>query len=191
MASLHAAGFDQPVMTIHDPEKRGALPTWGRAVAALIASTADWLMIVQDDASWARRSREALEREILALGDRAWRAGLLSPFLVNKIGRELRQRGDLRPGWHPSTLGYQSGGALCYVLPRASAEALMADPWFAECLATRPKNIDRWVPGRLLELGYDTLYRYPSLVNHVLGSGNSSIKPKKPHDTQFWERVAS
>jgi hypothetical protein len=191
LASLRAAGFDQDVSIIHDPEKIGALKTWHTALNALVERTTEpFLMVLQDDTSWAIGARPVLEREIVKLGERGQKAGLLSPFLVNKIGREFQLQGKLKVGWHPSRLGYSSGGALCYILPRRSAETLLADPWFIDCVRERPKNIDRWVPGRFLELGFECLYRYPSLVNHALGSGNSSIKAKKPHDTAHWRPVA-
>lgn len=191
IASLRAAGFDHELAILEDAEKVGAFPNWVRAVRHLLDATdADWLMVLQDDTTWASGSRAVLEREILALGERARHAGLLSPFLVNKIARELAQRNSLRPGWHPSQLGYHSGGALCYILPRPSAVQLLADDVFNGLLREHRKNIDRWVPGRFLELGRETLFRYPSLINHTLGSGNSSIKPKKPHDTAHWRAVA-
>lgn len=190
LKSLRAAGFDQDVMIVDDPDKRGALPTWGRALEQIRQTDAPFLMIVQDDTTWSDGSRLALERELTALGETATNAGMLSPFLVNKIGRELMNRGIRKDGWHPSLLGYASGGALCYILPRKSADVLTADDGYQEFLRTRDKNIDRLIPGRLNELGFACLFRMPSLVNHRLGSGNSSIKSKKPHDTVFWRAVA-
>ena len=190
LASTRAAGFDQPITLMEDAEKIGPLPTWGRTLAMLLNTDADFLMILQDDVTWAAGSRKVLEREIETMGERAKSAGLLSPFLVNKIGREFTRRNLLKTGWHASELGYASGGALCYVLPRKSAETLVADETYQEFMRTRPRNIDRLIPGRLSELGLACLFRYPSLINHRLGSGNSSIKEKKPHDTNYWQAVA-
>lgn len=192
LASLRRAGFNwSSVMLVNDADKIGPLPTWVRALTTLVEQTNDlFLMVVQDDASWAIGARAALDRELDQLGLRATQAGLLSPFLVDKVAREITHGGNLGPGWHPSRLGYSSGGALCYILPRKSAEALLSDDGFREIIKTHERNIDRMVPGRLLDLGFETLYRYPSLVHHRLGSGNSSIKPKKPHDTHHFRGVA-
>lgn len=209
LASLRAAGYTGKVqVSVDGPQAPDVssdpnwevvthgtqllpLKHWARTLeAAVYTSSCPWVLVLQDDTVWAAGGWSALWREVEALGPKATGAGLLSLFLVDKIAREISRARHLSQGWHESSLGYQSGGALGYLMPRASAERLLSDDGFKALVATRERNIDRLVPGRLNELGLTCLFRYPSLLNHRLGSGNSSIKPKKPHDTSHWRATA-
>ena len=192
-ASLRAAGFDQPVAiladcdtslpgTIRNDPPLGGLANWWAALDVLLATDAAWLMILEDDVIWAAGSAEALARDLATLeGNPA--VGLLSLYVHPSMGRHLARK---RPGLHRLDKGYDARGSQAYVLPRAAAERLAAGDrsWH------RNRNRDQVICGRLQDIGLGQWYRLPGLVNHSLGSGNSSLKPKKPQDTRFWRAVA-
>lgn len=202
MASLRSAGFkdwvlvsvDGPVLPDVGDDPRCTLFThaesvnvakhWVRTLRLLLdATAADLVLMLQDDTSWAERSAEAVSVIAPRLGD------FFTFYVDPTVGKYLGNRRS-RPGAHWSNLGRRSNGALCYGFRRAFAERLLADPAFQADVESNARGIDKRVPGACLELGARLQVWTPSLVNHQLGAGNSSIKPKPPKDTKLWEPVA-
>lgn len=181
--------FDTNVLISVKQERLGVLKNWAYTLGVLLKTGADHLMVMQDDVTWAAGSAEIV---YAALGREAM--GFVSWYVDPKVGREVEQATGRRPapaGWYDSRLGGDSGGALCYSFDREVAQRLMDDPQFQDFLATRERNIDRLVPKCLMDLGIPMRVRMPGLVHHQLGSGNSSIKPKKPRDTFYFQTACS
>lgn len=187
-------GFTGDVsLTINDPPL-GGLANWWAALDVGIATGAPWILILEDDVTWARGSRRALARDLDMLtrsgvtDGSPGSLGLLSLYAHPSMARALARRyGKLAPGLYDLDHGYRSMGSQAYVLPRAAAVRLAAGDrsW------KRNKNRDQVVCGRLKDVGLRTLYRVPCLVNHGLGSTNSSLGKKKAQDTPYWEEMAA
>jgi hypothetical protein len=202
VASLRAAGVALPLLVHADgacppitdaacdvvtrPEAVGALRHWVETLRLLLVRhSATHLLMLQDDLTWARRSARAIRY--------AWPH--LAPFWTwyvdPTVGRYLEQQhGPLMPGPYLSTLGARSNGALCYGFTRELAEAILASPLLSAALETHRQGIDKRIPGICAALGQPLQVWVPGLVNHELGSGNSSIKRKPPKDTRRWQAVA-
>lgn len=205
LASFRAAGWTQPVLVQAEadpgplgdphgtvtvnPHPLGVLANWVATFRALVESTtAPYLVMVQDDVSWAAGSADVAARRCAEL-DPFW-----TWYVDPKVARCLEvatRRPALRPGAYRSSLGYQSNGALCYGFRRELAERLAADDRLAGYLVTHRQNIDHVVPDCCLALGQPLQVWVPGLINHALGSGNSSIKRKRPKDTRYWKAVAA
>lgn len=214
-ASLRAAGFECGVHVLADgpgeialPALRaafsmqinapplGGLKNWAHALETLVKNTpARWLMVLEDDILWVPGAAPALERDLQKLDESTLgkRVGYLSLYLARKVSRDIEaQRGrKLSPGLYTTALGENCWGSQAYVLPRASAIALLTDPTFDDLRRNYEKNRNRdnIVSGCLMKLGRRLYYRVPCLVNHELGSANSSlgVKPvQKSLLTDYW-----
>jgi hypothetical protein len=175
---------------VHEP-RLGVLRNWAWTLRKLLERDEDYVLIVQDDVTWARGSWTWLLRHLDA--SKAAPVPFFTLYVDPKVGRDLERHHSrpLRPGWYMSHLGADSGGALCYGFSRACADVLLKNAEFQYDLSTRDKNIDRIVPKCLVNIGVPMAVRIPGLMHHRLGSGNSSIKVKKPRDTHYWENDAS
>lgn len=205
LASLRAAGWtdgvlivaDGPVADLDDAaievllngDRLGVLKNWVHALEAVLAfSEASHLMVLQDDVTWAQGSAAVMRRQLPVV------APFWTWYVDPKVGRvlEMKHGRALRPGAYPSRMGYETGGALAFGFHRAFAERVLASAELAEYLAHhRNQNIDRVIPAVCLALGEALQVWVPSLVNHQLGSGNSTIKPKRPRDTRYWRKVVA
>lgn len=195
IASLRGAGFSQQVRVFADrvsPEAEGCVVTrndppldgiknWCRACRALLDETdAQWLMVLEDDVTWARGAAEALYRDLESLDPAT--TGYLSLYLCRHVARFIRREKHvqvLSRGFHNAAgMGARCWGSQAYVLSRQSAERLLADGIFKTMVQVRWKNRDLLVSGTLSRLGFRLLYRVPCLVDHRLGSANSSLTKK-------------
>lgn len=195
LASLRAAGFVQQVRVFADkvdPHGEGCVITrndppldgiknWYKACRALLDETgAPWLMLLEDDVTWARGAAEALYRDLESLEPAT--TGYLSLYLCRHVAKFIRREKHLRVlprGFHDASgMGGRCWGSQAYVLSRSSAEKLLADGIFKTMVQVRWKNRDLLVSGTLSRLGRKLLYRVPCLVDHRLGSANSSLTKK-------------
>lgn len=202
LATFRAAGFDDTVTLFADnsvvPEpsplthvvasnvRLGNMKNWVRALNGMVTQDADLIAIMQDDITWALNSRIVLHREIEAMGKMLRNVGYLSLYLADKHAKGSKQWGK----WHVSHAD-KAIGALCYVLPVHAARKLAIDQVFASMAAERDHNDDIVVSQCLRQLGFELWFRRPAMVNHTLGSGNSSMFKMKLRDTRYWQAVAS
>lgn len=195
LASLRNAGFDQTVRVFADkvnPEGEGCeitrndppldgIKNWYKACRTLLDETdAPWLMILEDDVTWANGAAQALYRDLESLDPAT--TGYVSLYLCRMVERFIRREKHVQRldrGMHnAAAMGGRCWGSQAYVLPRRSAERLLADGMFKNMVQVRWKNRDLLVSGTLSRLGYKLLYRVPCLVDHRLGSANSSLTKK-------------
>lgn len=209
--SLRKAGFVEPVHVFSENEPPefysagiemhvnapplGGLKNWAHALETLVTSSdAPWLMVLEDDIRWARGAAAALAKDLRDL-DGKLRAGVgyLSLYLSRKVSKEIEYRKGrpLRPGIYASQLAEGCWGSQAYVLTREGAIALLADPTFDDRRRNYVKNRNRdgIVSGCLAAMGRRLYYRVPCLVDHALGSANSSLGAKPVQRallTDYW-----
>jgi len=209
LASLRAAGIDAPVIVSADGDHE---PVWGldvelveqparltvlehrvEALRLLVERTeASHLVVLQDDVTWAAGSGDFIARTLSETAP-FW-TWYVDPKVARSLEREYgRKHRTLRPGAYLSSLGFGSNGALCYGFARDFAERLLSSHELAAYLQQEAHALhdDHVVPACCLALGEPLQVWVPGLINHSLGSGNSSIKVKPPKDTPYWEAVAS
>ena len=170
---------DQNVSIIVNEPKLEELANWFSALDYLLSLNTDWVMLIQDDATWAKNSKKQLEKDlehVSKLPD----VGFYSLFTHRTVYKRLPKE----TGIHCINREYRGDGAVCYVFPRDAAMKLAEEPANRQWHTKR--NTDNVVSGRLNDMGYNTYYRIPSMINHTLGSANSSLKPKSPDDTPSW-----
>lgn len=171
-----------PLELVHNSPPLGGLKNWCQALQLLLERTeARWLLVLEDDITWAAGARAALERDLVTLEGRP--VGYLSLYIARKVSREIELRKHVRrltPGMHQSALGEAVWGSQAYAIPRATAEALLGDPAFDDLRRNYQKNRNRdnIVSGALHRLGLPLYFRVPALVDHRLGSANSSLREK-------------
>lgn len=195
LASLRRAGFTQSVrvfadkvrpqgegceITYNDPPLDG-IKNWYKACQTLVeGASAPWLMILEDDVTWANGAAQALYRDLDGLDPE--KTGYVSLYLCRMVAkfihREMHAKRLPRGMHNAAGMGGRCWGSQAYVLPRESAKRLLADGIFRNMVKVRWKNRDLLVSGTLSRLGYKLLYRVPCLVNHDLGSANSSLTKK-------------
>lgn len=195
LASLRQAGFTQPVrvfadkvnpsgdgclVTVNDPPLDG-IKNWYKACQTLIEETsAPWLMILEDDVTWANGAAQALYRDLEGLDPE--KVGYVSLYLCRHVAKHIHRElhvSRLPAGMHnAASMGGRCWGSQAYVLPRQSAERLLSDRIFTNMVQIRWKNRDLLVSGTLSRHGKKLLYRVPCLVNHKLGNANSSLTKK-------------
>lgn len=196
LESLRAAGFEQTVYVLADcptqpagncevirnEPKLGGLKNWCQALETLLQRTdADWLMVLEDDVTWASGAAQALERDLAVLSERQ-DIGYLSLYLPRWNARRMehRAKGRLTPGFHVYDAD-NSWGSQAYVISRPVAERLLAKGGKFDNYRrnyTPNKNRDTLVSRCLQKMGLKLLHRVPCLVDHKLGSGNSSLSRK-------------
>ena len=163
----------------------GGLKNWAAALETLVQeSNAAWLLVLEDDILWARGAAKALARDLEGLDRRCReRVGYVSLYLSRKVSREIertRQRKPLAAGLWQTSMAGECWGSQAYCVPRETAVALLRDPKFDDLRRNyvKNRNRDNIVSGCLAAMGLRLYYRVPSLVNHQLGSANSSLADK-------------
>jgi hypothetical protein len=201
IGSLRKAGFGQPITIFAEPEsempvcdgchivrneqRRGNFRNWVHALHSLVASTAEWVMICEDDISWAAGACETLEHDLRNFSHRS-AAGALSLYCPIRMSKVLEKKygTPLMQGWYGVNLGRSTWGAQCLVFHRTWATALLNDRVLkAYLLDPRwDKNVDALIADVIARKGREILYRIPCLVDHTFGAGNSSLgyKPDRP-----------
>jgi hypothetical protein len=204
LASLRRAGCIDPVLVVADgdptlqvdircavrrlPHRCGIVETWARALEALLVeTTAPWLMVLQDDVTWPERSwLRALEAlSAIAAHDPAF--GYASLHTMPRVQAALLavESSPVVASWHstgwlqPHLAKRRWCGAQCWTFPRASAEALLADPSFRAYAAVATRGFDHEVTSTLHRLGRQTYTWWPSLLSHDLGKGNRAPRCRK------------
>lgn len=181
-----------------NPRKLGNLRNWWGAFKWLMSNTDDpWLMICEDDITWAENASHVLEKELQSWNRQ--QTGLLSLYMPQRMSRVLEPiyspGSRLTNGWYGITMGRRLWGAQCFLIPRAEGEALMSCGYMARTLsdATKDKNVDAHVAESVMLRGKQIWYRVPCLVDHILGDLNSSIygdKDRPDLRTRYFEEIA-
>lgn len=179
LASLIAAGWNSPRLfaepgTEIPPQFRnlpisqrdtvlGAFPNWYLGLAELVMREpqADAYLLCQDDVLFSEGLRDYLEESLQPNRD----AGVISVYCPSHYatGRE--------PGFHIENRGWHSWGALAYILPAASARALLCDSKVLEHRLNGPadglRNIDSVVGRWCRQTGKTYVVHVPSLAQHI------------------------
>jgi hypothetical protein len=205
LKSLRAAGFASEVLvfddgtdticadnvrTLKNEVRLGNKANWMRALATLTAGYQDssphnWIMVCEDDISWAQGAAKELESSLVRLAStnvlrETGAISLYAPSRVTKLAEAFLHARRLGDGWYWEGMqqGKKTWGAQCYLFSWSQAKALLNDEMFRAFASdtTRDKNIDAIV-GQCINdsMGKHILYRIPSLVDHDLGNGNSSL----------------
>lgn len=208
-SSLRAAGFTDPVLVKADGPVAfedggaavrenvpilGGLKNWCDTLETLLNdSPAPWLLILEDDILWAKGAAAALAQDLRKLDVIRGGVGYLSLYLSRKVARGIEQRrgGKLPPGLFTTDIAAECWGSQAYVIPRETARELLADTGFDDRRRNYEKNRNRdnIVSGCLAKMGKRLYYRVPCLVNHELGSANSSLALKPVQRallTDYW-----
>lgn len=159
----------------------GNLRNWVDALGHLHAtSTEPYLMVCEDDITWADNAFVALEDECRYIGSLE-RAGAYSLFLPVRMAK-LHERTvghAMHPGWQKAGMqvGNKMWGAQCLMFTRAQAEWLLRESLLVTYTSNPKwtKNVDAIVAHCLNTANRNIYWRNPCLVNHTLGEGNSSL----------------
>lgn len=182
---------------VHQNEtRRGNFRNWVRALEQLLITSEPWLMVCEDDISWAQKSQRVLE-EILPhwVHDDAGAISLYLPIRMSKLVEPV-YGAPLPRGWYGLNLGRKTWGAQCLLFRRAWAEALLQDQMLRDYIADPKwdKNVDALVAEVLLKQERKIMYRVPCLVHHNLGNGNSSLgypAVRPDLETKYFKGVAA
>lgn len=162
---------NNPLVVHQNAATLGCFGNWRHAVECLLATTtAEWLLVVQDDAIWAPGSAHVLIAEIHKRQDQ--RTGFLSPYVTDKDVTE-----EFTDGWNECHSGWQFYGALTFCVERAAAAELLHHPRFAN--HTSKKQVDAVVAASMIDLGRPSFVHVPSLVDHV--GTTSTIENNSAH----------
>lgn len=193
------------VRSINTPA-RGPFMNWCHALAELLRTDAGWLVLLEDDIIWAAGAWPVLLQELAMLEREEPSLGLYSVYASKAVTTRLEWSG-LKP--LPPALyhypGRKAGGSQAYCIPRASAHWLLhTSERFADQMKMRNVPFDparhhlNENRGRDITVSYclaiaekPFVVRVPGLVNHSLGSGNSSFYYKKEQDTVYFSQQAS
>ena len=143
--------------------KLGAWPNWllGLSELYLREPKADAYLMVQDDVTFAGGLRKYLEETL-------WpdkRLGVVSLHTASH-----QDRGDLQ-GYYASDCGWAAWGAQAYVLPNASARALLAHPRIINHRHRGPRdglaNVDSIIGKWCKDSGLAYYFHTPSLTQHT------------------------
>lgn len=215
-ASYTAAGFagptyvfaepgahvDLPAANVHvrrNETRKGNFRNWVKALEALVAVSGDpWIMICEDDISWAVNAADILRKDLHDYKREA-STGVISlfcPIRMSKvIEREYSNGRTLLQGWYGTRIGRSTWGAQCLVFRRDWAVRLLADDAMATFIADPrwDKNVDALVAESINRKGREVVYRIPCLVDHTFGEANSSLgyKPDRPElKTKYFKEVS-
>lgn len=181
------ARFEHQPITRRD-QRLGAFPNWYLGLAELVLREprVDAYLMCQDDVLFSEGLRTYLEESLWP----SLEAGVISVYCPSHYAR------DRHPGFHIENRGWQSWGALAYVLPADSARALLGDMRVLEHRLNGPadglRNIDSVVGRWCLETGRTYLVHTPSLAQHI---GDTSTiwtgarNGKRRHADRFLERI--
>ena len=212
LASYRQAGFMNEVLIFDDGEcnvignvriiknasRLGNLRNWVNALRYLTKVTEDeWLMVCEDDISWANNAAAILRYDQGTSGTRP-STGMISlycPVRMSKVlERDHARGGTLAYGWYGASLGKSTWGAQCLVFHRNWALQLLADANLHTYLAdlSRDRNVDAIVADVVNRRGREVVYRIPCLVDHTFGDANSSLgyKDDRPNlKTKYFKAV--
>jgi hypothetical protein len=139
--------------------RRGCFANWSSAIQYLLSSTtAQWLLIVQDDAIWFPGSADILRIQMAARQEQ--RTGFLSPYVTAKDVADT-----FVDGWNEYRGGWNLWGAIALCMKRDAAEDLLRHSRFVQHQGTQ--QVDAVVAASMLDLGYPSYVHVPSLVDHV------------------------
>lgn len=151
----------------------GCFGNWKHAITYLLAATsAQWLLVVQDDAIWAAGSADALRAELATRKNQ--RIGFLSPYVT-----ESDVPVGAADGWIECRSGWNLCGAVALCLERGTARQLLWHRRFVEHRST--EHVDSVVAASMLDLGRPSYVHVPSLVDHVGYTstiGHDDVAPK-------------
>ena len=169
-ASLQKAGWPD-FHVFDDVGQAGAWRNWIEGLGELIRRhpDADAYLMAQDDAIFCRRLRAYLEKTLWPAPDVA----LCSPYCPTPYRRRRR-------GWHEESHGWNLIGAVCWVLPPRSAQAIVAKLSGVEASRRIDARIGQWAAGA----GRSVWYHTPSLVQHG-GVGNSALGDENASDLRI------
>jgi hypothetical protein len=176
IAQLRWGGFDEPLhlfcepgtpslrplpgVIVHRNETRlGVLGNWSHCLAWLLDhTTADHLLVCEDDVAYARGARTAWEKSLSEI-DRVGYWSLYTPR------RDQGLVGD-RQGWVGSNRGRDAWGTQAMCFPRESAEIVLKyGPLHAEDQFHGPT--DAIVAQCFVDAGLPCYYHNPSLADHL------------------------
>lgn len=179
------------LVRVNDPPK-GVLKNWKATLLWMVEQKDqfDWILMLQDDVTWSKKGWPALIKELQLCSIDPETIGFISLYLHRTTWGSIKPYKVKKPGIYEvkARSPYRFDGATALVIPRTTAEVLVYSPDMLDW--PRNRNVDNVVEGRLAEYGFRIFHRVPSLVNHKLGSGNSTIKRKSTDDTPRWEKVA-
>ena len=180
MASLVDAGWDRAAIfaepgsalpavdpdyweIIQRPEQLGAWRNWIEGLRHLVDSRpdAEFCLMVQDDVVFARNVRQYI--------DQSWPRGkgptaIVSPYRPGAYKRAMK------PGWQRTCQGWCLVGALCWAIPRRSAEAILRDLGNVEATHRIDARVGQWAA----RADRHVWYHAPSLAQHT-GNANSAL----------------
>lgn len=150
--------FPPDVVVHHNPERRGVLGNWRHGLAWLRDhTTADHLMVCEDDVAYARDARTAW---LTALGT----VGPVGFWSLYTPRRDRPLVGHTQ-GWVASNRGRDTWGTQGMCFPRSSAELLLGyPPLHTEDQFRGPT--DAIVAQCFREAGLPCYYHNPSLADH-------------------------
>jgi predicted O-methyltransferase YrrM len=173
---LRRGGFDEPVhlfcepgtpeirplpevVVHHNPTRLGVLGNWKHCLAWLVGhTTADHLLVCEDDVAYARSARRVWER---ALGTFD-RVGFWSLYTPQRDGHIVGRT----TGWVAANRGRDAWGTQAMCFPRASAEHLLQyEPLHTENQLRGPT--DAIVAQCFRVAGLPCYYHNPSLADHL------------------------
>lgn len=165
---------DDPSITLHcDPKGKGVYANWRKAAEYLLANTtADWIMIMEDDIDWCKGAANTMYYTIERIqanvdGIRMHRLGVLSPYTSPAMIPE----GKRATGWTEAMFaGGTKGlwGALALCFPRHALQTIVTSKLFLEHKALHA--IDYLVGDTLRYQANPPLeikIHIPSLVEHT------------------------
>ena len=182
--SLRRAGFGQCVHVFaepnsvvppalglavrHNPQRRGLFANWLHAARTLIGeTTADFVLICEDDVLFAPCAAAALEHAIETLPRETWGYASLYTPLANIPGDYIPVE-----GWEPLESGAHLWGALAYCFTRESLSRLLGLPYVLA--QSESAHTDQIVSHAMKELSLECHFHFPSLATHA-GGENSSV----------------
>jgi len=160
LESLRLAGFAQPVQVFEDRDAN-QVANWRRAARWLLDNTtAEWLLITEDDVEFCHSAADALAAAVSA-------SSSLHMLSLYTPAHHAADRS--RVGWqsfHPSD---DTRGALAWCFDRMTLEPLHAalEKW------DRPEGLDRAIGRELAAMHVDTRQHVPSLARHTGGESSS------------------
>lgn len=201
LLSLRIAGFVEHIHVFAEPgaaipnvdmvvrhqntENQGAFQNWRQAASYLLTTTsADWLMICQDDVQFAARARSVLDRFLRTSPV----AGFISLYTSRAmVPSAVRNQPKLAPGWREATLynnGFIGAQALCF--PRESLQQLVEHDRFRRHSSHRKIDV---IVARVLQenLHLPLWVHVPSLADHS-GASNSTLGRDKIVGIQWLRR---
>ncbi len=165
-------------------KRMGNFRNWVQALNVTLSATAEidaeYILICEDDITWARNAWTVLEREVEA---QRWQGvGCMSLYTPNRMAQMIGRGSYPLDGWYGLRVGAKMWGAQALLFPRQNAIDLLDRCNYFRSQIVNPKidkNIDLHVAESLLRRELAILYRIPCMVDHKMGDLNSSIYGNK------------